>query len=276
MRIDAHQHFWKYSPVRHTWINDDMKVLKRDFLPTDLVPLMQRSGFDGCVAVQADQSEGENDFLLDLAGKNSFIKGVVGWVDFRADNAGERLAYYAGFEKMKGMRHVVQDEPDDLFLLGDDFLRGIGKLQKYNLTYDVLIYHRHLKVAEQFVGKFPDQPFVLDHIAKPDIKGQVYEPWAADMKKIAQHENLMCKVSGMVTEAAWGNWKPGDYKKYLDCVFEAFGVDRIMIGSDWPVCLLSATYEGAVRIVKDYIAALSETEQDKVMGGNAEKFYGLT
>ena len=273
MKIDAHQHFWRYSPITHSWINDSMAVLKRDFLPEDLKPELKKKSFNGCIAVQAVQSEAENDFLLDLADNNDFIKGVVGWLDLRADNIDERLAHYSKHPKFCGLRHVVQDEPDDEFLLRDDFKRGISKLKQYNLTYDILIFEKQLPAALKFVEAFPDQSFVLDHIAKPLIVRHELNPWKEYIQKLAEFPNVYCKVSGLVTEAHWKNWKKTDLTPYLDVVFEAFGTQRVMVGSDWPVCKLAASYEQVVDIIQTYIQGFSPTEKADIMGNNAANFY---
>jgi len=275
VRVDAHQHFWIFDPVRDSWINDEMSVIKRDFLPGDLEPILQANGIEGCVAVQADQSEEQNDFLLGLAEYNGFIKGIVGWVDLRADNIAQRLEYYSVFDKMKGFRHVLQGEKDRALMLSPTFMNGIGKLQNHGFTYDILIFPDQLKYVSEFVEAFPDQKFVIDHIAKPYIKDKKINDWAADMKKVAKHENLYCKVSGMVTEADWKNHKPVDFIPYIDVVFEAFGADRLMFGSDWPVCQVAANYTEMKSIVEQYTIALSPTEQDKFWGDNAVKFYNL-
>jgi L-fuconolactonase len=275
MNIDSHQHFWKYDSQRHNWINDDMKVIHRDFMPSDLEPILEQNQIDGCISVQVDQNEEENTFLLDLADKNDFIKGIVGWVDLQAGNVYERLEYYSEFEKMKGFRHIVQGESDSEFMLRPKFKHGIAELSSYNFTYDILIYHYQLKQAIQFVKLFPEQNFVIDHIAKPDIKSGEYAEWQTNMKKISLHQNVYCKVSGMVTETDWNDWKESDFKIYLDTIVKAFGTDRIMYGSDFPVCLLSANYEQQLNIVKEYFSSFSNTEKKKIMGENASKFYGL-
>jgi L-fuconolactonase len=274
-KIDAHQHFWIFDPVRDSWINDEMSVIQRDFLPGDLEPVLQANGIDGCVAVQADQSEIQNDFLLGLADYNPFIKGVVGWVDLRAGNIEERLEYYSAFDAMKGFRHVLQGEEDRALMLKPAFKSGISKLSKYGFTYDILIFPDQLQYVSEFVSAFPDTKFVIDHIAKPYIKDKKIDDWAADMRKVAQHENLCCKVSGMVTEADWKNHKPADFIPCMDVVFEAFGADRLMFGSDWPVCQVAANYTEMKSIVEQYTIALSATEQANFWGDNAIKFYNL-
>jgi L-fuconolactonase len=275
LKIDSHQHFWHYTPEAFGWINEEMAAIRRDFLPEDLKPELDRAGYDGCVAVQAPQTEAETEFLLSLAAQHGFIKGVVGWVDLRAANAGERLAYFSKFPKLVGVRHVVQDEPDDSFLLDPDFGRGIGLLGQFGLTYDILIYPRHLPVTTEFAARFPDQPFVLDHLAKPFIKDHELEPWAKHLRELARRENVHCKLSGMVTEADWLVWDRDDFTPYLDVALEAFGPGRLMIGSDWPVCKVAAGYGEVMQLVEEYIARLSPAEQAGVLGENAIRFYGL-
>jgi L-fuconolactonase len=274
-RIDSHQHFWNYDPVAHSWINDDMEIIRQDFLPGDLESILYEYGFNGCVAVQADQTETENHFLLEQAMNNDFVKGVVGWVDFKAANIEDRLAYYKQFDKLKGFRHILQGETDRAYMLNTDFKSGIAKLKQFGYTYDILIYTDQLGFANEFAAAFPDQPFAIDHLAKPDIKNSDIDQWAKDMKAIAQNENVSCKISGMVTEADWKEWKYEDFVPYMDMVFEAFGADRVMYGSDWPVCRVAATYGEMLSIPKTYIAKLSDTEQSKFWGDNATKFYKL-
>lgn len=276
MKIDAHQHFWQYHPSEHAWIEESMSMLRRNFLPQDLKPELEAAGFDGCVAVQASQSEAETEFLLQLAREHAFIKGVVGWVDLRSGNLEERLQYYAQQPLLKGFRHVVQDEPDDLFLIRANFLRGIGLLSQYNFSYDILIYPKQLPAANKLAQLFPHQTFVLDHLAKPLIKEQQMNPWKAGIQALANHSNVYCKLSGMVTEAAWNGWKAADFRPYLDVVWQAFGPDRLLIGSDWPVCLLSATYAEVMGIVTDYLNPFPEDVRAKVLGGNAVKAYQLS
>jgi len=275
MRIDAHQHFWKYTPAAYDWINDEMQVLKQDFLPQHLEPLLKAAGFHGSVAVQAQQTEAETEFLLDLAAQNSIIKGVVGWVDLQADDVEVKLSKLSQNSLFKGVRHVVQAEPDEQFLLRPAFQRGIHLLQQFNLTYDILIYPKHLPVANEFVAQFPEQLFVLDHIAKPFIKDQQLEPWAKHIGELARHANVYCKLSGMVTEADWQHWRPEHFTSYLDVVTAAFGPERIMIGSDWPVCTVAGSYSEVMNLVMNYINKFSAYDQQKILGGNAIKFYNL-
>lgn len=276
MTIDAHQHFWKYNAAKQPWITDKMAILRKDFLPHTLKGIFLENGIDGCVAVQADQSEQETEFLLGLAMENSFIKGVVGWIDLRAENLWERLDYYSQFPLVKGFRHVAQDEPDPNFLIGQKFKRGIGMLHSHGFTYDILIYHHQLGAAEKLVREFPAQKFVVDHIAKPNIKNRDIKTWRDSVQRIALHKNTYCKVSGMVTENGWNDWKYDDFVPYLDTIFDAFGTDRIMYGSDWPVCLLAASYASAKGIMDRYLHDFDEMEKKKIMGDNAMAFYQLS
>jgi len=277
MHLDSHQHFWKYNPNPDVsgWITDEMSVLKHDFFPLDLKLLLIDSKLDGCVSVQVEQSEEETLFLLDLANKEDMIKGVVGWIDLRSANIISRLQHFSQFKKLKGFRHIVQAEPDNEFMLRKDFCNGIKALKDFNFTYDILIYPKHLEVALKFVSLFPDQSFVIDHMAKPLIKKGELDGWQKEMHALASFENVFCKVSGMVTEASWNSWKERDFTPYLDLVFEAFGTKRMMYGSDWPVCLLAASYKSQLSIVENYIASFSETEKSDVMGRNAQRFYNL-
>ena len=274
-RIDSHQHFWRFDPVRDSWITEEMKVIQRDFLPEDLEPVLESAGMDGCVAVQADQSEKQNAFLLELAAAHPIIKGVVGWVDLRADNIKDSLDFYQQYSAMKGFRHVLQGEEDRSLMLREEFKRGISLLESYNYTYDILIFPDQLKYSGEFVHTFPNQKFVIDHIAKPEIRNAKITDWATDIKAVAQYENVSCKVSGMVTEANWRTWKHEDFVPYLDTIFEAFGADRVMFGSVWPVCEVAGGYNRMIGIVEDYTSRLSAGEQEKFWGLNAIKFYSL-
>lgn len=275
MTIDAHQHFWHYHPVKDAWITEEMKVIQRDFLPQDLQPVLQENGIDGCIAVQADQSEEETTFLLELAAKHAFIRGVVGWIDLRAANLEERLAHFSQFKTLKGFRHIVQGEPDPAFLLREDFCKGIQALKKYDLTYDILVYPVQLPAVAGFVQRFPEHRLVIDHLAKPDFKTGDISTWEKQMRTIAQHQQVHCKLSGMVTEADWQHWEPAHFAPFLDVALEAFGADRLLFGSDWPVCQVAGSYAQVKEIVTDYISRLSATEQAKIMGGNAVRFYNL-
>jgi len=275
MRIDSHQHFWKFDPVRDAWIDDTMQAIQRDFGPDDLKPLLDRNGIDGCVAVQADQSEAETAFLLGNASDHDFIKGVVGWVDLRSPGIEDRLDYYSQFKKLKGFRHVLQGESDRALMLKPEFMCGIKALKKHAFTYDILIYPDQLGYVSDFVRDFSSQKFVIDHIAKPDIKAGKIGEWARDMQALAELENVYCKLSGMVTEADWQGWKPADFTPYLDVVFETFGSERLMFGSDWPVCNVAGGYDKVVGIVKNYTSKLSVNEQDDIWGNTAAGFYNL-
>lgn len=274
MTIDSHQHFWIFDEERDSWITPDMEVIRRNFLPEDLWPVLKSNKVDGCVAVQASQADSETEFLLHLAEANDFVKGVVGWVDLRAANLYDQLERYSQFEKLKGFRHVAQGQPEG-FLLQPDFIKGVGQLVAFDFTYDILIYHNQLKEAFNFAVKLPNVHFVLDHIAKPLIKAQEIQPWADDIRRLAELPNVHCKVSGMVTEANWMHWEKADFRPYLDVVFEAFGTERIMYGSDWPVCLVGGEYEGAKGILTDYLSMFSDDEVRDVMGRNAVNFYSL-
>jgi len=272
MRIDAHQHFWRYNANRDRWITDEMVALKKDFLPEHLIPELKASSILGSIAVQTDQSEAETDFLLDLAERHEVIQGVVGWVDMCAGNVAERLERFARFPKLCGFRHIAQAEPNG-FLLREDFLRGISCLGDFGFTYDVLIYEKQLPAAIELVSRFPDQLFVLDHIAKPLIRERRYLPWGRFVKMLAENPNVYCKISGLVTEADWKQWRASEFKPYLDVVFEAFGVERLMFGSDWPVCLLAAGYNQVVELIADYTRDLAAAEREKIFGLNAAHFY---
>ncbi len=272
MKLDSHQHFWSYDAAQYPWIPKG-SPLHRDWLPPDLAPLLAAAGLDGCIAVQARQTVEESRWLLTLADHAPVIKGVVGWADLRSPKVGDELAELAQHPSFVGVRHVVQDEPEDDFMLGADFLRGIGMLRAHRLTYDILIQPRQLPSAIAIARRFPDQRFVLDHIAKPPIKAGTLSPWREQIRELAQSPNVLCKVSGMVTEADMKAWQTADIRPYLDVVFAAFGEDRLMFGSDWPVCLLAADYARVFALVRDYIAPLSAEAQAKVLGGNAERFY---
>ena len=275
LKIDSHQHFWKYSPVNHRWITDDMQLLRKDFLPEDFGPVLEENGFDGCVLVQADQTLEENDFQLQNAERYDFIKGVVGWVDLQAADIREQLERLSTYDKLKGFRHVLQGEQDRALMLKPAFLNGIGKLAQFGFSYDILIFPDQLKYVIEFVKQFPDQRFVLDHIAKPDIKHGKIADWKADIMELAKFENVCCKVSGMVTEADWAEWTPADFIPYLDVIFGAFGTNKVLFGSDWPVCLVAADYTQVLSLMKRYMLGFSESEQQAFWGGNAVKFYNL-
>ncbi len=275
MKIDTHQHFWKYSKEEYPWIGEGMEVLAHDRLPADLNPLLEENGIEGTVAVQARQVVEETEALLAMAEEYDFIRGVVGWVDLRSPNVETQLERFKDRTKLVGVRHVVQDEPDDRFVLREDFMRGIGKLKAYDLVYDILIFPHQMAATIELVKRFPDQVFILDHIAKPYIKDKKMSPWDSDIKKLASFENVSCKISGMVTEADWHNWRAEDFRPYMEVVLEAFGAKRLTIGSDWPVCTLAGEYGSVVSIAADFIAQLSDNEQKAIWEENPGRIYGL-
>jgi L-fuconolactonase len=275
MRIDSHQHFWKFNPVKDAWISNEMNVLKRDFLPNELNSLLKKNNFQGCIVVQSDQSEDETNFLLQLAEENDFIKGVVGWVDLLDINLHARLEHFSKFKKLKGFRHIIQAEPMDDFILRKDFCKGISQLSSYNFTFDILIFPKHLKYVTKFLKKFPDQKFVIDHLAKPDFKNRDFFEWEKGIREIALNPNVYCKVSGLVTEADWKNWSESDFTYCLDLITELFGNNRLMFGSDWPVSLLSATYKETCRLLENYYSNYPHEFQNQFWGQNAIEFYKL-
>jgi len=275
MRIDAHQHFWKYNSSEYSWISGQMKGLKRDFLPNDLLHELQGIGFEGSVAVQARQSLDETRWLLDIAGENEFVKGVVGWIDLCSEESENQLKDFVNNRKFAGVRHVLQDEPDDRFMLSEPFLKGISRIERYNLVYEILILPKHLPISEELVRRFPGQQFILDHIAKPLIKEGTITPWREDIQKLAKHPNVSCKMSGMVTEANWHSWKKEDFLPYLDVVMDAFGPSRLMIGSDWPVCTISSSYNVTMKLAIDYLSSLNQSDRDLILGLNAMRIYKL-
>jgi L-fuconolactonase len=275
MRIDSHQHFWRYDPAHHVWMTDAMAALRRDYLPDELAPLLRASGFDGTIAVQARQLLEETEWLLALAERHASIKGVVGWVDLCSTELSAQLERFAPHPKLVGVRHVVHDEPDDRFMLRPEFRRGIARLAEFELAYDLLLFPRHLAVAVTLVDEFEDQLFVLDHIAKPAIRDRLLAPWKQDLKRLAERPNVFCKLSGMVTEARWNQWQSEDFRPYLEIVLDAFGPQRLMIGSDWPVCTLSADYRSTMSLVVDYVSALSAEARAGILGDNCARFYGV-
>lgn len=272
-RIDSHQHFWNYSESAYPWIPQG-SPLHRTWLPADLDELQKQVGLSGSIAVQARQCIEENEWLLTLADKHPSVLGVVGWVDLRSSSVGEQLEKFATHPKFVGVRHVAQDEPDDRFLVGKDFMRGIARLQKFDLCYDLLIFPKQLPAAIELVRNFPEQTFVLDHCAKPLIASGIREPWASQVKELAAAPNVWCKVSGMVTEADPTNWTPAQLRPYFDIIVEAFGPQRLMWGSDWPVCLLASEYSRWLEATQNWTQGWSTSETDAFFGGNAEEFYG--
>ncbi len=273
--VDSHQHFWRYDAGEYAWIDERMSALKRDFLPADLSAPLAAAGFGACVAVQARPSLDETAWLLDLADRNPFVAGVVGWVDLCSPEARAQLERFANHPKLVGVRHIVQGEPDDRFLLRSDFGRGIALLQEYGLAYDILIYPRHLPVAAEFVRRFPRQRFVLDHLAKPEIARGEIRAWSRGLQDLAAAPNVVAKLSGLVTEADWKRWRPDEMRPYLDVAFDCFGPARLMVGSDWPVCTLAAGYEKTMALVTKYLEGRPETERNAVLGGNAQAFWNL-
>jgi len=278
MNIDAHQHLWRYSPEEYPWIGTGMERIARDFLVADLEAVARPEGFAGSVAVQARQSLAETRWLLELAASHPFIRGVVGWVDLRSERVGEQLAEFADrrvYPTFVGVRHVVQDEPDPRFLSGAAFVRGLRQLPTFGLTYDLLLYPTQLPAASELAGMLPGQPFILDHLAKPRVKTGEIAEWRRDIEALARHDNVSCKVSGLVTEAAWQGWKAADFRPYLDVVLAAFGPERLMVGSDWPVCLVAGSYADVVGIAREFFSCLTPAEQAEVAGGTARRIYGL-
>jgi L-fuconolactonase len=271
--IDSHQHFWNYNPVRDAWITDEMKIIQRNFLPNDLAPVYKQNNVAGCVAVQADQSETETEFLLSLANDHDFILGVVGWVDLRSDSLEGRLQYFESFKKLKGFRHIAQSEQNG-FLISQKFERGIEFLTAHNFTYDILIYPHQLQDAIELVRKHPQQKFVVDHLAKPVIREKEFDSWAMSIKNLAVQPNVYCKLSGMTTEAK-KEWTNEDFRAYLDFAINQFGTSRVMYGSDWPVCLVAATYRQQLNIIEEYFKPFSESEKHLIMNENAVRFYNL-
>jgi L-fuconolactonase len=273
--IDAHQHFWKYDPIRDGWITDEMKILKKDYLPAEIETIYNHNQISGSVVVQVDASEYENSFLLELAAPYSFVKGIVGWIDFESVNLEEKLDGLSRFKLLKGFRHLLQGEKKRDCMLSPAFKKGLGLLEKYSYSYDLLIMPDQLGYTEQLVAAFPNQRFVIDHLAKPYIKQWIISEWKIAMKRFAPYQNVYCKISGMVTEANWEFWEEYDFRPYIDVILETFGTKRIMFGSDWPVCLLAGVYEDVKQIADDYFNGFSNSEQADFFGGNATTFYQL-
>jgi len=272
MKIDSHQHFWKYDLKVQDWISPEMNRIKRDFLPGDLYPLLQDSKIDGCIAVQADESLRETDFLLDLADQHEWILGIVGWADLGRDDLDQLLDAYSQKDYLVGFREVLQSK-DPRYMLREEFIRGVQKIGKRGYTYDILTFPQHLSAALELVKKCPDQFFVVDHLSKPEIKNGEWKEWKKLIAPLAERELVYCKISGMVTEADWKKWTPEDLKPYLEISLELFGPERMMFGSDWPVCLVAAEYEEVFKVVDDFSSQLSPFEKDKIMGETAAEFY---
>jgi L-fuconolactonase len=273
--IDAHQHFWIFNAEQDTWITPDKEKIRRDFLPDELSAIMRGKQISGCVAVQSRQNEADNFFLLNCAKNNPFIKGIVGWVDLCSEEVETDLKKYSQYPLIKGFRHVLEAEKDLAFMLNASFLKGISLLNEYEFTYDILIRPEHLPYALQLVEQFPEQRFVIDHIAKPRIKDREITQWHRDINLLAQHSNISCKVSGLVTEADWHNWSLNDLEPYLDIVFTAFGKHRVMYGSDWPVCNLAGGYERFFEALNTYTVNFPLSDQELFWGANATTFYQL-
>lgn len=276
MKLDAHQHFWEYNVAEYGWIGEEMKTIRQSFLPENLEPLLVQSGLDGCIAVQARQSLTETEWLLQLADRHECIKGVVGWVDLCSDEVRNQLELFASKPYLKGVRHVIQDEPDLDYVLREDFQRGISLLKEYDLAYDLLVSKEQLPYAVELVKTFPEQRFVLDHLAKPDIKSGIISPWKEALESLAAQPNACCKLSGMVTEADWANWTPKDFTAYLNIAIEAFGAERLMFGSDWPVSNVSATYSEVYGLINSHINALPILDQQMILGGTCAAFYQIS
>ncbi|MCE4566968.1 amidohydrolase family protein [Maribellus sp. CM-23] len=275
MVIDTHHHFWNYNPVEFAWIDDEMAAIRKNFLPEDLASTIQNSGVDGVVTVQARQCLEETEWLLQLASENEFIKGVVGWLPLADKNIQTILDKYHGNRWLKGVRHVVQGEPDPEFILGEAFNQGVSQLKVYGLVYDILILEHQLANTIRFVDRHPDQLFVLDHIAKPKIKTNEIQPWHKLLKELAKRENVSCKISGMVTEADYQHWTEAQLQPYFDAVFNAFGPARLLFGSDWPVCQVATNYSAWLQLVKKQVSKLSSEEQNQIFYHNALKAYHL-
>jgi L-fuconolactonase len=276
LKVDSHHHLWKYSREEYSWMADGMDVIRRDFLPGDLSAVLSEAGIDGAVTVQARQTVEETAWLLDLASRTPFMLGVVGWIPLVEDSAGQWLEKFAADPKLKAVRHVVHDEPDDRYLLRDDFNRGIDRLRDHRLVYDILIFERHLPQTIEFVDRHPTQVFVLDHIAKPRIREAMISPWRERMFELAKRENVYCKLSGLVTEADWKLWTADQLRPYFETVLSAFGPQRLMFGSDWPVMLLASPYRRWAELVRSWIAELSDSERERIMGGTAVEAYRLS
>ena len=273
--IDAHHHLWRYTPAEYAWIDDAMGALRRDFLPSDLGRAMAEADVDGTVVVQARQTMEETRWLLDLAEETEAIRGVVGWAPIAGEEFPGVMEEFESRPKLKGLRHVIQGEKDEHYILREDFNSGMRCLRGSGLVYDILILARHLPQTIEFVDEHPEQVFVLDHLAKPLIKEGVLEPWASQMRELGRRDNVWCKVSGMVTEADWERWDEAALRPYLDTAVEAFGPERLMVGSDWPVCLVASEYGRWFEVLRRYFAGFGEEERAAVFGGNAVGVYGL-
>jgi L-fuconolactonase len=275
MIVDAHQHFWKFDALRHQWITDEMSVLRRNFLPKDLLPIYNKLNIGGCIAVQADESDTETAFLLTLATENDFIEGVVGWIDSKDNLLEEKLNQYSKQTLLKGFRHIIQGRPDDFYFTNPEFHQFLKKLKFYNFTYDILVYEDQLRATIKCTEKFPDQKFILDHCGKPNIKAKNYKDWASQIKILASNPNMYCKLSGLVTEANLNSWTYDDLMPYMEIAAEHFGSERLCFGSDWPVCLLASDYERLYEVTNKFINQLPSKEQENILGINVCRFYGI-
>jgi len=275
MRIDAHQHFWKYNPIKHSWISDEMSAIRKDFGPVELYQVLQETQLDGSIAVQVDETTDETSYLFDLAAENKFIKAVVGWVDLRSEGIEERLQVFQNQSKLAGFRAIMQGQEDDAYLSNPVFLKNIKLLAKYDYTYDLLIFHNQLPSLIRFTDKLPDNKLILDHIAKPDIKNRNIKAWKENIKILAAHPNIYCKLSGIITEADIKRWTYDDIIPYIETVAEYFGVDRICFGSDWPVCIVAGTYHQVYDTIDKFSAQLNKQDREKLFGDNTAKFYNL-
>lgn len=274
MKIDAHQHFWQYDAEKYSWISEEMSAIRKDFTPEDLLPFLSKKGFSGCVVVQADQSEAETEVLLKMAKNHDFIKGVVGWVDLASPEVEKRLKFYSKSPFLKGIRHTVWDEKGE-FMTSPEFQQGISFLANLGLTYDILAFDYQLGGAVALVKAFPRQKFVLDHLGKPQISGKPAKQWVDHIQQLAAFPNLWCKISGLVTQTPHFSWKTSDFSPYLKVVADAFGVDRLIFGSDWPVCLSAATYSEVTGVAEDFFSSYSKEDKEKIFGRNAAEFYNL-
>lgn len=275
MRIDAHQHFWKYTPATHGWINDEMSVIRKDFLPNDLEPILSKHHIDGTIAVQADESINETAFLLSLSEKHDFIKAVVGWIDLRSTEVNDQLAYYKQFKKLVGFRCIMQGQPDEAYLSNTNFIKNLNSLKEFNYTYDLLVYHHQLPSLLKLIDKVPENKLILDHIGKPNIKEKKFSKWKENIFELAKHPGIYCKLSGMITEANYSTWIYDDIVPYMDVVGEAFGTDRICFGSDWPVCLVAGQYDKMIGVVEKWASQLNSKTQEQIFGLNTCTFYNI-
>lgn len=276
MYIDAHHHLWNYDPVEYDWIDDSMAILKKDFLIKDLEKTLHHNGFSSSIAVQARQSMEETLWLLTLAEQTNLIKGVVGWIDLKSDTLAQQLDELAKYKKLVGFRHVIQGENDPAFMQNPDFIRGLQMLADRGYRYDLLVFAHQLPAAAEMLAQIPNLHVVIDHIAKPDIKSRSdFDTWQQNMALLAHNAKCYCKLSGMVTEADWLNWHSDDFHPFMQTVLDLFGQDRIMFGSDWPVCLVAADYDQVKSLVLDFINVQAPDAKELILGQNAHKFYQL-